>query len=66
MDAFEHRLEAGHTLLESALARGINYWDTGRSYGPSEGMIAPVLDVTEVVHFWLARFPGLRRFQTGL
>ena len=43
MDAFEHRLDAGHTLLESALARGINYWDTGRSYGPSEGMIAPVL-----------------------
>ena len=43
MDAFEHRLEAGHTLLESALARGINYWDTGPSYGPSEGMIAPVL-----------------------
>ena len=41
--AFEHRLDAGHTLLESALARGINYWDTGRSYGPSEGMIAPVL-----------------------
>jgi hypothetical protein len=22
MDAFEHRLDAGHTLLESALARG--------------------------------------------
>ena len=43
MDAFEHRLEAGHALLELALARGINYWDTGRSYGPSEGMIAPVL-----------------------
>jgi uncharacterized protein len=43
MDAFEHRLDAGHTLLESALARGVNYWDTGRSYGPSEGMIAPVL-----------------------
>lgn len=31
MDAFEQRLDAGHTLLESALARGINYWDTGRS-----------------------------------
>ena len=43
MDAFEHRLDAGHTLLELALTRGINYWDTGRSYGPSEGMIAPVL-----------------------
>ena len=43
MDAFERRLDAGHALLESALARGINYWDTGRSYGPSEGMIAPVL-----------------------
>src|SRR6201987_798775 len=43
MDAFEHRLDAGHALLESALAKGINYWDTGRSYGPSESMIAPVL-----------------------
>jgi aryl-alcohol dehydrogenase-like predicted oxidoreductase len=43
MDAFEHKLDAGHALLESAVARGINYWDTGRSYGPSEGMIAPVL-----------------------
>ena len=43
MDAFEHRLNAGQTLLESALARGINYWDTARGYGPSEGMIAPVL-----------------------
>jgi predicted aldo/keto reductase-like oxidoreductase len=43
MDAFEHRLDAGHLLLESALSKGINYWDTARSYGPSEGMIAPVL-----------------------
>ena len=43
MDAFEGRLEAGHAMLESALAKGINYWDTARSYGPSEGMIAPVL-----------------------
>src|SRR6202045_267107 len=43
MDAFEHRLDAGHTWLELALARAINYWDTGRSSGPSEGMIDPVL-----------------------
>jgi len=43
MDAFENRLDAGHALLESALAKGINYWDTARSYGPSESMIAPVL-----------------------
>jgi uncharacterized protein len=43
MDAYESRLEAGHAMLESALARGINYWDTARGYGPSEGMIAPVL-----------------------
>jgi uncharacterized protein len=43
LDAFEHRLDAGHALLESALAKGINYWDTGRSYGPSESMIAPIL-----------------------
>ena len=39
MDAFENRLDAGHALLESALDKGINYWDTARSYGPSEGMI---------------------------
>lgn len=43
MDAYEGRVEAGHAMLESALAKGINYWDTARSYGPSEGMIAPVL-----------------------
>ncbi len=43
MDAYERNLEAGHALLEAALAKGINYWDTARGYGPSEGMIAPVL-----------------------
>lgn len=43
MDAYENRLDAGHAMLESALAKGINYWDTARSYGPSEKMIAPVL-----------------------
>jgi aryl-alcohol dehydrogenase-like predicted oxidoreductase len=43
MDAYERRLEAGHAMLESALAKGINYWDTARGYGPSEGMVAPVL-----------------------
>ena len=43
MEAYDGRLEAGHAMLESALAKGINYWDTARSYGPSEGMIAPVL-----------------------
>jgi uncharacterized protein len=35
--------EAAHELLEWALSRGINYWDSARSYGPSEAMIAPVL-----------------------
>ena len=40
----EQSLNTAHALLESALARGINYWDTARSYGPSEGMIAPVLE----------------------
>src|SRR5260370_25041117 len=40
----EQSLGTAHTLLESALAKGINYWDTARSYGPSEGMIAPVLE----------------------
>lgn len=43
MDAYANRLDAGHAMLESALANGINYWDTARSYGPSESMIAPVL-----------------------
>jgi len=43
MDAYEQNLERGHALLESSLAKGINYWDTARSYGPSEAMIAPVL-----------------------
>jgi aryl-alcohol dehydrogenase-like predicted oxidoreductase len=59
MDAFEHRLEAGHTLLESALARGINYWDTGRSYGPSEGMIAPVLGRNRSRVFLASAIPGI-------
>ena len=40
----EQSLGTAHALLESALAKGINYWDTGRSYGPSEEMIAPVLE----------------------
>jgi uncharacterized protein len=43
MDAYEQNLDRGHALLESSLAKGINYWDTARSYGPSEAMIAPVL-----------------------
>jgi uncharacterized protein len=40
----EQSLGTAHTLLESAIAKGINYWDTARSYGQSEGMIAPVLE----------------------
>lgn len=43
MDSYERNLDAGYELLESALGRGVSYWDTARSYGPSEGMIAPVL-----------------------
>jgi uncharacterized protein len=43
MDAYENQLDARHAMLESALTKGINYWDTARSYGPSESMIAPVL-----------------------
>jgi aryl-alcohol dehydrogenase-like predicted oxidoreductase len=43
MEGYASRLDAGHALLESALAQGINYWDTARSYGPSEAMVAPVL-----------------------
>jgi aryl-alcohol dehydrogenase-like predicted oxidoreductase len=40
----EQSLGTAHALLQAALAKGINYWDTARSYGPSEGMIAPVLE----------------------
>jgi len=40
----EQSVGTAHALLESALAKGINYWDTARSYGPSEAMIAPVLE----------------------
>jgi uncharacterized protein len=43
MDWYDRNLETGCALLESALMKGINCWDTARSYGPSEGMIAPVL-----------------------
>ena len=43
MRGYERNLDAGHALLESALSHGINYWDTARSYGPSEAMLAPVL-----------------------
>jgi uncharacterized protein len=43
MDWYHRNLDASHALLESALTKGINCWDTARSYGPSEGMIAPVL-----------------------
>jgi aryl-alcohol dehydrogenase-like predicted oxidoreductase len=43
MRGYVGNVEAGHALLESALAQGINYWDTARDYGPSEGMIAPLL-----------------------
>lgn len=67
MDAFENRLDAGHALLESALAKGINYWDTARSYGASEGMIAAVLERNRSRVFLASkeRCAGLRRFQTG-
>ena len=40
----EQGVGTAHALLESALAKGINYWDTARSYGPSEAMVAPVLE----------------------
>jgi aryl-alcohol dehydrogenase-like predicted oxidoreductase len=43
MDWYDRNLDTSHALLESALAKGINCWDTARSYGPSEAMIAPVL-----------------------
>lgn len=31
-------------LLQRALDLGINYWDTARGYGPSEGMIGPMVE----------------------
>src|ERR1700751_643308 len=43
MDLYDRNLHASRELLESALAKGINCWDTARDYGPSEGMLAPVL-----------------------
>ena len=32
MRGYVGNVEAGHALLESALAQGINYWDTARDY----------------------------------
>ena len=51
----EQNLGTAHALLESALTKGINYWDTARSYGPSEAMIAPVLERKGAAYFWPAR-----------
>ncbi|MEM1446024.1 MAG: aldo/keto reductase [Planctomycetota bacterium] len=41
---YDQNRDAAHALLEDALARGINFWDTSRGYGNSEAMIAPVLN----------------------
>ena len=34
MDGYERNLDAGHALLESALALGINYWDNRAQLRP--------------------------------
>ncbi|MEZ5278036.1 MAG: aldo/keto reductase [Opitutaceae bacterium] len=31
-------------ILQAALDRGINYWDTARSYGPSEELVGPMVE----------------------
>jgi aryl-alcohol dehydrogenase-like predicted oxidoreductase len=40
---FQKKPEEAAALLERALQRGINYWETARSYGPSEQLIGPVV-----------------------
>ncbi|MEQ9453414.1 MAG: aldo/keto reductase [Phycisphaeraceae bacterium] len=40
---YERDVEAGQALLVRALEHGVNYFDTARGYGPSERMIAPVV-----------------------
>jgi hypothetical protein len=42
MDGYERNLDAGHALLESALALGIN-WDTARVTVPAKEWLLPVL-----------------------
>ena len=36
--------EAITTILQTALDHGINFWDTARSYGPSEKLIGPMVE----------------------
>jgi len=40
---FKDDPEAGHEILEQAIAMGINWFDTARAYGPSEELIGPVV-----------------------
>lgn len=40
----QDRPEESCGLLNLALDRGVNYWDTSRGYGPSEQMIGPVVE----------------------
>lgn len=43
-EPWKDKPEEGRSLLNLALDHGINYWDTSRGYGPSEQMIAPVVE----------------------
>ena len=43
MDGYERNLDAGHAFLESALALGINCWDTARVTVPAKEWLLPVL-----------------------
>ncbi|MDF3129674.1 aldo/keto reductase [Kiritimatiellaeota bacterium B1221] len=40
---YKNKVGEGQALLEQALEKGINYWDTCRGYGPSEEIIGPVV-----------------------
>jgi hypothetical protein len=42
--AFSGDPEATEQVLRRALAHGVNYWDTARSYGESERMLGPVVE----------------------
>jgi uncharacterized protein len=43
-EPWKGKTEEGRALLNLALDHGINFWDTSRGYGPSEEMIAPVVE----------------------
>ena len=42
--AFNGKPEETEKILRRAVDLGVNYWDTARSYGPSEVMLGPVVE----------------------